>query len=72
MSGCQIVWFSNGGLKTGRQIMSVLCLGCPIVMSELLLMMSHKPGVPNLGQETSFSAVCCNEREVVDNNLCLC
>ena len=32
----------------------------------------HKPGVPNLGQETSFRAVRCSEREVVDNNLCLC
>ena len=40
-----------------------------IVMSELLLMTSHKPGVPNLGRETSFfSAVCCSEKEAVDNN----
>ena len=42
------------------------------VMSELLPMTSHKPGVPNLGQETSFSAVCCSEREAVDDDLYMC
>ena len=35
-------------------------------------MTSHKPGVPNLGRETSFSGVCCNEREAVDDDLYMC
>ena len=35
-------------------------------------MTSHKPGVPNLMRETSFSGVCCNEREAIVDDLYMC
>ena len=73
----------NAGNKMVRKRMdswSILWAGKMLFINHLmpLLWVSYcswrhrKPGVPNLGRETSFSAVCCSEREAVDNNLCLC
>ena len=59
--------------KPGIKISDIFLVATDgLVMSELLLMTSHKPGIQNLGRETSFGAVCCSESEAVDDDLYMC